>query len=1083
MSTHKATADLPPPPLTSGGSLSTYQRSPLLTSHRPGQLRGPFAKPATSLATAPSNAHGGRKAGTGVKRTGKGTGAVIAPPKSSHTALTAEPSLPPPSTTTPGTPFLGDALSRIGSPLSGESLNPHAYQPLFSFSGKFSAVAFVSGSASIWAGSKLNGCIEIFSACTGRMTASLPPRILIPNTVAEGYKQPSSETSNPTQPATSAPKPTALRASATHVWAGYENGNVAVYEHLVHTVVTEGCFHRVPVVGFGFFLDGTVVSAAQDGSLVHWDSEVKNFGAITSVKGKEPSELLSCIAASHRSWVAVCGFESGLIQVVDVSNGAHCVSQSHHHERITALVLADDLIFSAAEDQMVLVWHLEASELSPQTFTLAGCGGTHVIAVKLLRRIPVQPSVCSLSWDRPTDSLWVGYVDGMIERWSANQDDEFGVEEVVREGVRVRQREGEQVVQVVPFGAVETLQVLALSSNGINNIWYGHYNSLEDQLQQSVATLNLIITQDAADTSVWRTRMEELKRREKERKRRYVVLAAKLSEQRVLLRFYERWRRRVARPTIAAQRAHQRIATAQFLENTTSFELRRRYFKTWIHVHDSAKKGALLQHTAAALEGSTRRSAALYFFTHWRAVAYEKRARSTMQHWAKAMERANRAALLSRFYFRWFQRSTNAGKRSPAKSVGGRSAKHAAGSRASGSSRMVCSDEQLKMLHSKSQIYILQRAMRKWRRSTTYLPSSLLAEVEIPTEAWVRSSSQARFAELFFKMQKEKVHRSLFLKWQQWVTVRKRSKSLAVAANLFLKQQQVSTLRFRFIQWEYFVHQQRIQKTNAELVLISRQIQEMRSERGDVDEKLRLKKHMDELGQQLEKDTRELEKEEGKLQELRRESDVLRERTAQQAGGGPGGSRKTLGKAPSSASTAIPMARHTAWYQEVLSKQRLLPSVLLRMSASAAEQHVMAQLKGNALNLYLDLSLMKELRERQADAVVVFGEAFANIKRMVMPAAGRDASHSASLKTGGKVRTSSLRWQLYMETLDVIPVAVCTPLLKAIKTLLITYDLLPSERPPETVLQLNEIIANGDWMFLLSRACHLRLRPVTTAFT
>lgn len=923
---------------------------------------------------------------------------------------------------------------------------------MFSFTGNYSALASVPAAASIWAANVTNGCIDIFSACTGKLTSSLPPRILLTNAASLTPSRISAELTQANNE--NVPKPTALQASATHVWVGYDNGNVAIYDHLTHVVVTEGCFHRTPVIAFNFFPDGTAVSGSKDGVLVHWDSESNNFEAITRIKTRDSGAgSLSCLTAAPSCWVVVCGFESGAIHVTDISNGKHSASQRSHNKRITSLAVAGDLLFSSSEDKMINVWRYDATPLPANTYSIAGCGGTHIHSLKLLRRISVHPVVTSLVVDNSTDSLWVSYTDGLIERWSANQDDDFGVEEVVREGI-LHHSEGEggqRVIGLYPLSAVETLQVLALASNGINNVWYAHYNTLEEKINKSINTLNSIISQDAVDTASWRGRMDELKKREKARKGRYVYLLESLTRQRLLVRYYESWKRLVVHRTAANPKAkavlhavsprHPNDALMEkvdFLQRRNTFKTYRRFFTLWSNYYDNAQRRKLRLSTAKSLELASQRCLLASIYDRWMMVAMKKREREASRLCVAALERASNCAVLCRFYVKWSKRALS--RRRALKA------------------RQTFTEDQLQMLESKSQITVLQRALRKWRSASHSLPASEKASGGLHS-----GSSLARFADLYSKIRMEQMQRCYLSLWRRWAERRRRLVSLRSVADLMQQQCNLLLQQRYYAEWILFINNQRIRKLNEELVIIGDQVHSAETENKDVFEKLQLQKRIEQLHAQKKKDAKEFATEEARIHQIMQETQFLRERLASEP------SHRATGM--KGMSTALPMSRHTSWYREVLEQQRLQPSILVQMPRDDAVHHIMAQLKGNVLNLYTDISLFRQVREQRcqgAEASSIFMDAFAEIKRLVVPNA----------PSRGHNRQTGLRWPLFMETLDNIPLHYCNAILTAIKTLAISHDLLSPDGMRGLTAIYDEIIANGDWLFLIFRACQSRRRPV-----
>lgn len=951
--------------------------------------------------------------------------------------------------------FLGNTVSSSQAHF-GEQLEPNQYQTLFSVSGSYTTFTCVPSSASIWAANSSNGCIDIFSACTGKLTSSLPPRVLLSKNqplINKGLDRDRCTSMSSVLRGESAepaiPTPTALHSTATHVWIGYSNGNVAICEHLVHTIVSEGCFHQSPLVAFSSFPDGSTVSGSSDGVLVHWDCEAKNFEAITRIKNRDASqEILSCLSAGESCWVAITGYESGAIYITDISDGKHSVSQRHHTRRVTSVVVLGDLVFSSAEDELVNIWRYDLTLLPLTTYTLAGCGGTKIHSLRLLRQIAVHPSVSSLSLDRTRNSLWVSYMDGLVERWSAHPDDSFGVEEVIREGVLPNFSEGgskRRVAGIIPFTSVETVQVLALASNGLNNVWYGHYNVLEEKINQSVTALHKIITQDAVDTAEWRTGIEGLQQREQGRKERYVRLLEELTSQRLMRSKYELWKRSVIKKRAKNPKGRaikKRESKVDFLLRKVNFRLVQRYFNRWVKFLDLSKKQQSRISAAEALASASRSLLQAAVMRRWMLFVVHKRVRMSSLHCIGAIERANRNVLLSRFYYKWFLTTSNKKKLLQE------------------SGRMF-SKQQLLLVETQSQRRVLEKSMRKWHHAYHVLP--------IPTgcQASSVSSPLARFAELYVVMNRERLQRVFLHKWREWAARKKRYMTLYPLSALFLRQVEVVQLRRSYLIWMKFLHKCRINKIVEETSMVGKQIKEIENNHGDIAQKREYKNHIDNLLVQKKQEMEEIEQMELRIGNIFRDVKAIRDASDLKK------SSKIISRKEGRMNTwpAILMAKNTEWYRGVLLEQRLLPSVLLQLPYEQSIPHVMSQLKANVINLYTDMALLAQMKERRQSGgknmLEIFAESFKEIKVLMMPTSKKNA----------RQKNTSIRWPLYMETLDSIPLHYCSPLVKAIKEMVISYEFLS----PNGLVLLrkitDEILANADWIFLIFRACQLRRRP------
>lgn len=951
--------------------------------------------------------------------------------------------------------FLGTALSPSQTDF-GEQLEPKRYQTLFSVCGYYSAITCVPSSASIWAANISNGCIDIFSACTGKLISSFPPTSLLSKTSTSTPKTSEHDNSfisfrNMGIEENTFPKPTALHSTSTHVWIGYSNGNVAIFDHLVHAVVTEGCFHHASVVAFSSFTDGTTVSGSAEGTLVHWDCEANNFEAVTRIKNRDTShEVLSSVCAGEACWVVLTGFESGVIHITDISNGKHSVSQRHHSRKVTSIVVLGELVFSAGEDKLVNLWRFDISPFPLTTYSLAGCGGTQIHSLRLLRQIAVQPAVCSLSLDRLRNSIWVSYVDGLIERWSAHPDDSFGVEEVIREGVLPQFSEngnGRRMTHVFPFTSVETLQILALSSNGINNIWYGHFNVLEAKVNQSVSTMNSIISQDAADTAIWREKIEGLQKRERKRKERYIFILEKLNHQRLLRHAYELWgcvvtKRRSRNPK--SQAVGQKESKIALLLKSVHFKLLQRYFIPWVACHDRFKKHQLLILAAQTLESASLSLLQGAVLRKWMLFLVQKRLRTTNAHCVTAVERANLFAFISRFYFKWFLKTSE---------------KKCSLINSSGS----VTKNQLQVVESQIHRRILQRSMKKWHHAYHVLPNPVKIQV------FSECSPLARFADMYEVINKERTQQVFFHQWREWAARKKHFHSLFPVSSLLLKRVQYLQVQRSYLIWKKFIGSRHIKKKSDEITQVGKQIQEIERDNKDIIQKLEYKKKIDELIVKKQQEVAELEAIEVRIEKLFQSNRILSD----------GSTLKKMAKATSitadrmNISLLASMSKNIEWYRGVLLQQRLLPSVLLQMPQQEALHHVMSQLKGTVINLYTDKALLLHVKDLQQSgskcAQEIFVESFKEVKNLMMSPSRRNS----------RQKLSSTRWFLYMETLDSIPLHYCTPLLQAIKEMIIAFDFLSSPCLQMLHEVTSELIANADWFFLIFRACHLRRRPMS----
>ncbi|ORC85332.1 uncharacterized protein TM35_000361920 [Trypanosoma theileri] len=884
----------------------------------------------------------------------------------------------------------------------------------FTLTGPYACVALVKASASIWAANSELGTIDIFSSVSGELSVQIPARV-----------SKKKETI----------KPLALLSTPHHVWVGFSDGAVVVYDHLCVTQVTMGHFHASPVVAFCSMMDGTTVSGSLDMALVRWDKEEKNFEAITRIVGvSETHQALTCMTAFGAN-IVLCGSMAGSILAVDCTSGLQVATLRGHNSRVNAMVVMEDLLFSAAEDGYVNVWNMRCDEQSSGLAFQRSC--------RLLKCVPVQVAVRDMVPHEGSRSLWVSYVDGVVERWSANPDDDFGVEQVAREAFIDANGSYQpyEVVSLHCIGTVEAMRVLALGSNGISKVWCGHRNVLEESLQKSIKDINAVISQDSAEAKEWEQKALALKQKEVERKGKYSTLLSRLHVRRLLFSYYSRWRMRVCSHRL---RGRQQEEICLNLEERYQFRLMRRYFTTWCSFYDKEQSRIRKQLIALALERVTNQMWIAELISRWRDSISRRKLHRQQEEVMKTLERVSNGVILAKYFACWkCQRSIQRGKL-PA--------------------------DKLALVAAKSRQRVLRQAYDSWYASNTQCkPNSNITTTPATTTTIMSSNDNnttskslvnnrvskttyiGRFAGAYVKVTEERERRRVFGLWRRWNERRRIMLSRRALAAAKEKQCYRDILYRRFVTWQLFCRKRALDALLREVQEVEAQLRHAEETHSDIFDKLQLQKRLDHLRRQYEQEKQRLNEDVQKTQKLTESRDSLRRSLE----GVSGVSGSHLDDESLTAS----------------SNALFTPSVLRQLPVAEAMALVMTRLKGIVLNIYTDMPLFRQIKDRLrcgTTAAVVFLEGFQEVKRLIV---------NISKRPVGATWRSGERWPVTNETLENLPLHPCAAVVQAIKAMVVAYDMVGASDIESVTATREEIVANADLLFLLWRVCYTARKP------
>jgi hypothetical protein len=82
------------------------------------------------------------------------------------------------------------------------------------------------------------------------------------------------------------------------MWTGFDDGSIRIYDQVVYILAFEASRHTQTVTAFAETFDGRMFSASLDGSVVKWDSEVREFALIGELRDTSHARHLRATACN-----------------------------------------------------------------------------------------------------------------------------------------------------------------------------------------------------------------------------------------------------------------------------------------------------------------------------------------------------------------------------------------------------------------------------------------------------------------------------------------------------------------------------------------------------------------------------------------------------------------------------------------------------------------------------------------------------------------------------------------------------------------------------------------------------------------
>ena len=351
------------------------------------------------------------------------------------------------------------ALLDAGVPKSGQVAEVPPEVPMrcvTSFSIQVASVESTHGGASLWTG-EADGSIGVRNGVTGALVYQIDAPAL-----QDGCTVPAiAET---------------LFAVDSHMWAGFSDGTIRIFDQQVFILAFEGKLHRGGVTAFAQSFDGKTFSASKDGTVGKWDTEENNFDSLSQTDPIDGSPAALCLATY--GYHLFVGYSNGTLRAYDIETGDASVTFQGQDDAVTGVCVQDGFLFSTSLDGSVVAWNIANGE-----------------AIKRLEghRAPVTAMMC----DQIGHRIWTTDTDGVINVWSSQSERGFQLEQSVAHDEAV------DIVALKGIAAIDAVKVWTLGSNGQNKVWHSSTNLVEESIRDGLRAMRSIIDQDEIELRKW----------------------------------------------------------------------------------------------------------------------------------------------------------------------------------------------------------------------------------------------------------------------------------------------------------------------------------------------------------------------------------------------------------------------------------------------------------------------------------------------------------------------------------------------------------------------------------------------------
>ena len=345
--------------------------------------------------------------------------------------------------------------------------------------------ATTHGGATLWTGQK-DGTIAIRNGDNGKILYIIDPSISAKTEEELGGE---SESEHPYKITFRQdengkiiyPTVTTMFSNDFHIWIGYEDGSIRIYDVLVYILLFEAKFHTDAITAFNKTFDNKIFSSSKDGSLIKWGSNIKGFDIISKLS--DLNSPINDITSYGFHGFAACS--SGEIAQFDIELCCWEKKYISHTGAVNCLLFSEGFLISGGNDSKIIIWNVETGD--------AICTiDYHNDPIKFLYANTV------------TKQIWSGDEAGTVNVWQNNYSVDFP-------RIHCFQVDEDAIISSF-YGMVsrDTMKIWSLSSNGYNCVWKSSVNKIEMKIQIVIDSMSSIIAGDRAEIQRLKIKIEKL---------------------------------------------------------------------------------------------------------------------------------------------------------------------------------------------------------------------------------------------------------------------------------------------------------------------------------------------------------------------------------------------------------------------------------------------------------------------------------------------------------------------------------------------------------------------------------------------
>ena len=832
---------------------------------------------------------------------------------------------------------------------------------------------------------------------------------------------------------------TSLFSTSTgHVWAGYTDGTVQVYDGSVCVLITEGAFHDGPVTCFCEMFDHKVVSGGVDGSLVRWDSEDKNFMAISrtligdatqeaahqqnvDVRRRPAGEGVSSIASNGYTIIVGCSLTGSIVAIdaiEEVELGTYfdrsiCSAanpgQMGPGIDVISLLVVDGYLFAGYSNGYVAVWNNDSFRLvfskhmgaRPVAITcdlvtdvvdvdagnaaavakahqyLAGMGEAGD-ATKERTELDASRSRAPAS---KNSRVWITLETGVVHVWSTLADERFATESIVGAF-----RGAAPVRGLVSVPTWETSRVFTVGSDGVSKTWCSMLSTGLCTLEQTAESLRAVLEEDEGQLLKLSVTVSHFKNVQQRRRLEISELLFQRNREQFLRRSYFKWQQWYLQ---SKYRANRGAISSRLPIAFDHPMLRFRYLSKWYQWFMARRLATASQRYERALNPIFDERTMLLYAHKLKKFVATLKASKDRETISGVWTRSSLRVVLRVYYIRWRQTLVHRAERRRR-------------------------DAAATALAECNQIALLRKFYMKWSTSGEGVETRMLA---------------VHVLQRFLIMEGSVQLQERWRKWYVFVVRRRQLRRLWRLAECVDVATKGPLLSQYYQRWLLFRLYSQDAKRKERMAKRAKEIASIRSQYGELEPLIAEKRRIGEINMQSAKKAREAAEYARQLNHvlerqvtLQRELDdkIYEEGTRQQA-----------------------------------SKQDVQEQLV----------QLLSRLKAKALNFYADQQLFHQMRERtkptaggQQAAVKVFLESHQAVKRVVVDV------------TRKPYTSADEPWPLDEHMLAHLPTHHLTTIHTAIKNMVLTFDIM-DEDTRDSITTDYEIVVNGRNLMAMLDVC------------